>query len=159
MSEEMASAGWRLGDLHHVGLTVSDIERSIAFYCDLLGMTLHRRRPHVDSDYVALQTGYPGVVLNVASLKVSPESRQSLELVQYMNGGGPPAETATNRPGSSHLCLSVSDLRACHASLQARGVRFKSEPVRITAGPNEGGLVVYFYDPDGYTLELFQPPR
>jgi catechol 2,3-dioxygenase-like lactoylglutathione lyase family enzyme len=33
-----------------------------------------------------------------------------------------------------------------------------SEPVTITAGANVGGLVVYFYDPDGYTLELFQPP-
>ena len=48
---------------------------------------------------------------------------------------------------------------ACHADLKAKGVRFKSEPVSITAGPNAGGLVVYFYDPDGYTLELFQPPQ
>jgi hypothetical protein len=31
--------------------------------------------------------------------------------------------------------------------------------VTITAGPNAGGLVVYFYDPDGYTLELFQSPK
>jgi hypothetical protein len=30
--------------------------------------------------------------------------------------------------------------------------------VRITSGPNEGGYVVYLYDPDGYTIELFQPP-
>lgn len=157
MSRVTAPAAWRLDDLHHVGLTVSDIERSITFYRDLLGMTLHRRRPQVDNDYVALQTGYPGVVLNVASFKVSPESRQSLELVQYMNHAGTPIETATNRPGSSHLCLAVSDLHACYTTLQARGVRFKSEPVAITAGPNAGGLVVYFYDPDGYTLELFQP--
>ena len=62
-----------------------------------------------------------------------------------------------NRPGNSHLCVTVSDLRACHADLKAKGVRFKSDPVTITAGPNAGGLVVYFYDPDGYTLELFQP--
>lgn len=153
------SPAWQLGELHHLGLTVSDIERSIAFYRDLLGMTLHRRRPHVDSDYVALQTGYPGVVLNVASFKVSPDCPQSLEVVQYMNHSSPPAETQTNRPGSSHLCLTVNDLRACHADLQARGVRFKSDPVTITAGPNAGGLVVYFYDPDGYILELFQPPQ
>ncbi len=157
MSGEPAPEAWRLEDLHHVGLTVSDIERSITFYRDVLGMTLHRRRPHVDNDYVALQTGYADVVLNVASFKVSSESRQTLELVQYMNHAGPPIETATNRPGSSHLCLTVNDLHGCYASLQAQGVRFKSEPVTITAGPNAGGLVVYFYDPDGYTLELFQP--
>lgn len=155
----MASSGWRLASIHHVGLTVSDVERSIVFYRDLLGMELIRRRPHVDNDYVALQTGYPRVVLNVASFKVSPDSAQSLEVVQYMNHGGAPAATETNRPGNSHLCLTVNDLLGCHAELKSRGVRFKSEPVKITAGPNTGGLVVYFYDPDGYTLELFQPPQ
>ena len=159
MIQESTSPGWRLDDVHHLGLTVADIERSIIFYRDLLGLTLHRRRPHVDNDYVALQTGYDGVVLNVASFKVSADSPQSLEVVQYMNHSGPPAETATNRPGNSHLCLTVNDLRACYADLKAKGVRFKSEPVTITAGPNTGGLVVYFSDPYDYTLELFQPPQ
>lgn len=151
--------GWRLGDLHHLGLTVADIERSIGFYRDLLGLTLLRRRPHVDNDYVAQQTGYPGVALSVASFKVRPDSAQSLEVVQYLTQAGPPAETSTNRAGNSHLCLTVDNLRGCYESLIRKGVRFKSEPVTITAGPNTGGLVVYFYDPDGYTLELFQPPE
>jgi len=158
MIQAMATTGWQLGELHHLGLTVSDIERSIVFYRDLLGMTLIRRRPHVDNDYVGLQTGYAGVVLNVASFKVSPDSLQSMEIVQYMNHIGDVADTATNRPGNSHLCFTVDDLNACHADLKGKGVRFKSDPVTITAGPNAGGLVAYFYDPDGYTLELFQPP-
>jgi catechol 2,3-dioxygenase-like lactoylglutathione lyase family enzyme len=145
--------------LHHLGLTVADIERSIRFYRDVLGMTLIRRRPHVDDDYVGLQTGYPGVALNVASFQVGAEGPQSLEVVQYMNHVGPPAETATNRAGNSHLCITVDDLLACRADLTAKGVEFKSDPVTITAGPNAGGLVVYFYDPDRYMLELFQPPR
>ena len=159
MADATVNSGWRLGDVHHLGLTVADIERSIVFYRDRLGMTLHRRRPHVDNDYVALQTGYPGVVLNVASFKIASDSPVSLEVVQYMTQAGTAAEIATNRPGTSHLCLVVSDLRACCADLKAKGVRFKSEPVTITAGPNLGGLVVYFFDPDGYPLELFQPPR
>jgi lactoylglutathione lyase len=159
MKPTNSSTPWQLGALHHVGLTVADIERSIRFYRDVLGMTLLRRRPHVDSDYVALQTGYQGVVLNVASFQVAHDSSQSLEIVQYMNQAGSPVETAGNRPGASHLCLTVDDLRACHADLSAKGVHFKSEPVTITAGPNTGGLVIYFYDPDGYTLELFQMPE
>ena len=158
MSDETATQGWELTDLHHVGLTVSDIERSIRFYRDDLGMTLIRRRPTVSADYVAKQTGYEGVELNVASFKVSPDSRQSLEVVQYMNHAGEPSEQATNQPGISHVCLQVTDFDACYNDLKAKGVRFKSEPVTITAGPNQGGLVAYFFDPDGYTLELFQPP-
>src|SRR5688500_15445174 len=104
MVPKATSTAWRLGDIHHLGLTVGDIERSIAFYRDTLGMTLVRRRPHVDDDYVALQTGFPGVVLSVASFKVWPESLQSLEVVQYVNHAGPRAETATNRSANSHLC-------------------------------------------------------
>lgn len=158
MDLQRPGSDWRLNGIHHIGLTVSDIERAIVFYRDVLGLTLHRRRPQIDNDYVGLQTGYTGVVLNAASFKVSPDSEPSLEIVQYVNHAGPPAETATNRPGNSHLCLMVSDLRACYWDLKAKGVRFKSEPVTITAGPNAGGLVVYFNDPDGYTLELFQRP-
>lgn len=158
MEDSAQTALWKLRDIHHLGLTVSNIERSIAFYRDVLGLTLCRRRPFVDEDYVVRQTGYCGVVLSVASFRVSPESPQSLELVQYLTCGAPPSDTATNRPGNSHLCFTVDDLTAAYHELQQRGVRFRSEPVQITAGPNEGGLVVYFSDPDGYTLELFQPP-
>ena len=158
MSDAPVVRGWQLADLHHLGLTVVDIERSIHFYRDVLGMTLIRRRPKVAADYVAQQTGFPGVELSVASFQVSPQSRQSLEVVQYLNQAGPAADVGTNQPGSSHLCLLVDDLERCYADLQAAGVKFKSDPVTITAGPNKGGLVVYFFDPDGYALELFQPP-
>ncbi|MAV34615.1 MAG: bleomycin resistance protein [Planctomycetaceae bacterium] len=148
---------WTVVDLHHLGLTVSDIDRSIVFYRDLLGMEVVGRRPSVTADYVALQTGYPEVELNVASLRVGPHGRPTLELAQYMSHVGEPSEPATNRSGASHLCLVVDDLVASYEALQARGVRFRSSPVTITAGPNQGGLVVYLYDPDGYVLELFQP--
>ena len=99
------------------------------------------------------------VELNVASFRVSSGSKQSLEVVQYMSHAGEPSDGATNRAGNSHLCLLIDDLRAGYDDLQSRGVRFKSDPVEISAGPNKGGLVVYLYDPDGYMLELFQPSR
>ena len=150
---------WQLCDLHHVGLTVSDIEAAICFYRDILGMTLIGRRPSVTADYVAKQTGYEQVELNVASFKVTPDSQQSLEIVQYMNHAGPPSDQATNRPGNSHLCFVVDDFQRCYDDLKSKGVKFKSDPVTITAGPNKGGVVVYFYDPDGHPLELFQPPQ
>ena len=55
------------------------------------------------------------------------------------------------------LSIAISATKTCHASRTAQGVRFKSPPVTITAGPNKGGLVAYLFDPDGYMLELFQP--
>lgn len=150
-------APWSVGGMHHVGLTVTDMERSLAFYRDLLGFEVIGRRPRIDADYVGLQTGYPRVVLEAASLRL-PGGGPSLELARYLTHAGPPAEPATNRAGTSHLCLLVTDLRACHAALSALGIRFRSAPVEITAGPNRGGLVIYLFDPDGYVVELFQPP-
>lgn len=149
--------GWRLLDQHHLGLTVADIERSIVFYRDMLGMELVGRRPCVENDYVGQQTGFAGLKLSVASFRVRAGNAQSLEMVQYLSNTGEPADPSTNRAGNTHLCLLVDDLRSAHTELSAKGVRFKSEPVEITAGPNQGGLVVYLLDPDGYTLELFQP--
>ena len=150
---------WALRDLHHLGLTVADIERSIHFYRDLLGMELIGRRPSVTAGYVGQQTGYDDVELNVASFRISPDCRQTMEVVQYMNHVGDPATTDTNRPGNSHLCLLIDDLKSAVAELSEAGVRFKSDPVEITAGPNAGGLVIYMKDPDGYTLEMFQPAQ
>ena len=70
---------------------------------------------------------------------------------------GEPSDQATNRPGNSHICFLVDDFMSCYEDLKSQGVKFKSDPVHITAGPNQGGLVVYFLDPDGHPLEMFQP--
>ena len=148
---------WQLSDLHHIGLTVADIERSVVFYRDLLGMVLVRRR-EADADYIAKQTGFPRARLAVASFKVSADSRQSLEIIQYCSHPLAPVSAGTNQPGTSHFCLVVDDLREAYRDLLARGVTFRSDPVAVTSGPNEGGFVVYFTDPDGHVIELFQPP-
>jgi len=147
----------QIAGMHHVGLTVSEISRSIEFYRDVMGMTLVRRRTRVDAGYVAAQTGYPGVALSVASMAVSEHAGPTVELAQYLNHEGEAIKPATNRPGVSHLCLVVRDLAGFHAELLAKNVEFRSAPATITEGPNKGGLVVYLSDPDGYTIELFEP--
>ncbi len=153
----MAAVARKLTEIHHIGLTVENIETSVHFYRDILGLTLIRRR-EVDAEYVGRQTGYPGVVLSVASFKATPESSQSIEMVQYRSHAGEKSNTSTNRPGNTHLCFQTSDLRSAFEELRSQNVRFRSEPIQITEGPNKDGLVVYLYDPDNYIIELFQPP-
>jgi catechol 2,3-dioxygenase-like lactoylglutathione lyase family enzyme len=155
MGEE--SAVWQLCGVHHLGLTVGDIERSVRFYRDVLGLSLIRRRS-ADADYLARQTGYDGVRLEAASFQLAPGGGLVLELVQYLNHAGLETDPATNRAGNTHLCFAVDDIQRAYDSLRARGVRFRTPPVAITAGPNEGGFAVYLSDPDHYTIELFQPP-
>jgi catechol 2,3-dioxygenase-like lactoylglutathione lyase family enzyme len=151
-------ADWQLAGAHHVGLTVRDLNRSIRFYRDLLGLRLLAQRT-TDADYVGRQTGLPGVSLEVASFELGAGGQPTLELAQYLTLGidnGPPA---TNAAGHAHLCCKVDDILRAYEALRTQSVRFRSEPVAITAGPNRGGFVVYLYDPDGFTIELFQPAR
>jgi catechol 2,3-dioxygenase-like lactoylglutathione lyase family enzyme len=148
---------WRLCGAHHVGLTVRDIERSVAFYHDLLGLSLIRRRSS-DADYLGTQTGHPGLRLEIASFQLVSAGGPTLELVQYMTHTGAAADPATHRAGNTHLCFQVDDIQKAYDDLRAHGVRFLTPPVTITSGPNRGGLGVYLFDPDDYTLELFQPP-
>jgi lactoylglutathione lyase len=141
--------------LYHVGFTVSDIERSIEFYRDVLGLTVHRRWRGT-AEYLSRITGFPGVQLEIALMK-SADGGALLELLQYVTHPAPPTERETNRPGNGHVCFNVSDIRAACKELHQRGVRMMSEePVEITAGTHQGAYAVYLRDPDGFTVELYQ---
>ena len=147
----------KLTSVFHTGFTVSDIDRSIAFYRDALGMQLVHRQEGT-APYLATVTGFPGVRLQMAFLKILPDDPHVLELLQYASHPAEPTDRATNRPGNGHLCLKVDDLHEWYRKLSAKGVTFVSEPVRVTAGINEGAYAVYLRDPDGFTIELYQPP-
>lgn len=148
----------------HFSFTVSDLERSIAFYRDLLGLRLVHRMVH-DQKYTSSQIGFADALLKVALFNVadmpqgSSPSGHVLELIEYVNPRGEPLNAATNRPGAAHLALQVDDLEAEFARLKAAGVQFRSEaPVPITHGRHSGGLTCYLLDPDGITLELIELP-
>jgi len=138
---------------NHTSFTVSDVDRSVAFYRDLLGfrlLSLAERPP----DFSELATGIPGAHLRVAYLEIPGGHR--LELIQYLSPPGQKLDLRTHNVGSAHLGLNVDDLRRFYRELKGRGVRFKGEPIEIPAGPNRGNLMVYLLDPDDFTLELIQ---
>jgi catechol 2,3-dioxygenase-like lactoylglutathione lyase family enzyme len=146
----------RVGSAYHTGFTVSDIERSVVFYRDVLGLRLVRRQTGT-APYVAKVTGFEGVRLEIALLQPA-DGGSMLELLQYVSHPAPPTDRATNRPGNAHVCFKVDDVRAACAELRRQGVTLVSEPTEITAGAHAGGWAVYFRDPDGFTLELYQGP-
>ncbi len=147
----------------HFSFTVSDIDRSVDFYTNVLGMELvHTQEQH--NEYTARLVAYENAHLKVAQLVVPAQQRERsghlLELVQYVHPLCPPTDTATCRPGSAHLAFQVDDCWKEYERMKALGVRFKSEPNAITAGINKGGYTCYFLDPDDITLEILQaPPR
>ncbi len=146
----------KLTGVYHTGFTVSNIERSITFYRDMLGMHLVHRQEGT-APYLGSVTGFPGVRLQIALLKTAPDDPQMLELLQYVSHPAEPTDRATNRPGNGHLCFKVDNIHEWYQRLSAQGVDFRSEPVQIMAGVNEGAYAVYLRDPDGFTIELYQP--
>jgi catechol 2,3-dioxygenase-like lactoylglutathione lyase family enzyme len=141
---------------HHTSFTVADIDASVAFFRDLLGLELLFVR-EVTNAYIGRIVGLPGCVVKAALLRI-PGSSHHLELFQYLEPSGTTHAPRPCDPGSAHLALLVDDLPGLYGRLQPQGVRFVSEPVLIDAGPNKGGYGVYLQDPNGVLIELFQPP-
>ena len=146
----------------HVSFTHSNLEEAVKWYTEVLGLEFVRGQVQ-DNDYTRQLVGMPGARLKVAQLRVPgqtiPVGRHHIELVEYEHPRGEPVPLDTNRPGVAHWAFIVDDIHAEFARLRALGVQFKSAaPNPITAGVNKGGYAIYFYGPDGITLELMQPP-
>ncbi len=143
--------------MQHTSFTVSNMERSLAFYQGLLGMKAIADQGG-RGGYLATVTGFPEVDIRVVFLALDDGPDHLLELIEYRSPIGTPADIRTCNPGSAHLCFAVDDLAAEYERLSAAGVRFKSAPVPIVGGRHKGGRTVYFLDPDGITLEMIQLP-
>ncbi|MFN8623333.1 MAG: VOC family protein [Chloroflexota bacterium] len=151
MSEPSAGRTVAFG---HVGLQVADLERSVAYYRDIIGLRLLERLQRDDA-YLRVVTGYPDVTLDVAVL-VEPASGALLELLQYLGVPGTPVDTATANPGTAHVCFQVDDVDAIWERARAAGFGAVNAPVTPTAGRWTGGRSVYLKDPDGIRVELVQ---
>lgn len=139
----------------HTGFTVADLDRSLAFYRDLLGLEVLWQRVS-SAEYLGRLVGYPGVEMHQVLLAI-PGSTHTFELNDYRGiERTPVANPANGNPGTAHLCLLVDDIRGLHTQLVAAGVGVISEPVGPTEGPNVGNLVMYVVDPDGVRVEFVQ---
>lgn len=142
--------------LHHTGYTVSDLDRSVAFYREVLGCEILATQEK-EGGYLAAIVGYPDAHVRMAHLRL-PGSEHVIELFEYLAPAGGRADVEPRNVGASHLCFIVADLAALYTSLLERGMTtFVSPPVEVDTGVNRGGLALYLRDPDGITVELFQP--
>lgn len=155
----MAShARTEVSGFHHSGVTVTNLEVSLAFYRDVLGLELRTQR-RVTEPYVFECTGVQATALNLAFLGI-PGSDAQVELLEYEGVEWVPAASRPSDPGNVHLCLIVDDLNSLHARLVEAGFGARSAaPIDITVGPNTGGKMLYAIDPDGSFVELFEPPQ
>lgn len=145
----------------HTSFTVDDIEETIDFYKDVLGLDLVHRQSQ-NNEYTRKLVGYEDANLKVAMFKIpgtSPEpSGHVLEFVEYIQPEGEYVPQGTAHTRSAHVAFVVDGIHTLEKKLRQHGINFKSEVVSIVEGINQGGHTVYFLDPNGITLELVQPP-
>ena len=121
----------------HTMLRVGDLDRSIRFYTDVLGMRLLRRSENPSQKYTLAFVGY------------DDESASAVLELTYNCG------VASYDPGTAfgHVAIEVDDAAAACAAVKAKGGNVTRE-----AGPVKGGttVIAFVQDPDGYKIELIE---
>ncbi|SDH34828.1 lactoylglutathione lyase [Pseudomonas panipatensis] len=126
--------------LLHTMLRVGNLDTSIAFYTEVLGMTLLRRKDYPDGQFTLAFVGY------------GAEDENSVIELTY-NWGVDKYELGT---GYGHIALEVDDVYKACEDIRSRGGKITREP-----GPMKHGssILAFVEDPDGYKIELLSPQR
>jgi glyoxylase I family protein len=139
--------------LHHASLTVADLDRSLHFYRDLLGVAV---REQVDAAAETFSAVAGEAAQNVRIADLDLGDGRVLELIERRDGNAAPDHAG------SHIAFQVDDIVATYRRLVKAGVQARSKPQSL--GPEAGRhwagcIVVYMTDPDGATVELVQVPE
>ncbi len=122
----------------HTMIRVGDLDRSVRFYTDLLGMQELRRRDVPDGKYTLVFVGY------------APEATGAAVIELTYNYGVEKYEPGT---AFGHLAIGVPDVAGICARLRAAGAKIIREPGPVKFGTT---VIAFVEDPDGYKIELIQ---
>lgn len=146
--------------IDHVAIMVSDLEESLRFYRDLLGLEVVSPEEHHDGP-ISQMTAMPKVHMREYRLRApggihgharNEEPGFTFDLIQWLNPPSPCQRYPINHVPSAHICFGVENVKATYERLKTAGVECVSPPVRFS-GEGEWN-VLFFYDPDGNLLEL-----
>ena len=141
--------------IRHAAFVVRDLQISLKFYSDILGLKVYRRFIE-EGDFIDNLTGIKSVKLEWVKL-IIPKGGL-IELLQYHSHPDPDTpcslgRSSSNRLGCSHIALTVNDLSNLHKKIISNGFSCKSEPL---IAPGGKAKILYCHDPDGAILELIE---
>jgi catechol 2,3-dioxygenase-like lactoylglutathione lyase family enzyme len=142
--------------LHHTGFNVSNMDQSLEFYRDWLGLEVTRDFVF-EGEMLDKLGGIPGSKAHLVFLE-NGDGRHFLELVEWLSPAGtPPDSTPINDVGVSHLGLRIDNADRFYEELSSKGIRFTSPPVvRENATYPDVQKICFLQDPDGNRLELLE---
>ena len=145
-----------VGGFSHI---VENVERSVAFYRDVLGLELpNPPRPFASVPWIIAMGNTPGAQSRPAILRI-PGSKLGVELIDYKDIDRHAVHPRFQDPGAASLILTVRDINAMMAKLKAAHAHINSkggEPATIQGPNGSTGHVVFVQDPDGFFIEISQ---
>ena len=136
--------------MHHTGFVVTNLEKAVQFYQDVVGLEVLSRYERIGPG-INQVIGYDDVHLQIALVRAGGE--HALELIQYLSPS--PAERPTaerNVQGATHLAFQVDDIEKTFQRLVENGARKMNPPAELAPGR----VACYLQDPDGNWIELLQ---
>lgn len=143
-----------ISSIRHVGFVVNDLDTSLKFYADILGLEICRRFTE-EGEFIDSLTGLKNVKLEWVKLIIPGGGL--IELLQYHSH--PNEDTSSqsafdsNQIGCSHVALTVDNLSKLYEKIKKAGYICKSEPL---IAPGGKAKILYCHDPDGAILELIE---
>jgi lactoylglutathione lyase len=141
------------GNFTHI---VSNLDKSVAFYRDVLGMELSGPVPDYGSVPEIMRLGNtPGAHNRMIVAKI-PGTTMGVELIEYKDIARTPANPRFQDPGAANIGLRVRDIDAITAKVKAAGIKIITQAGQpVTALPTSRNM--FIQDPDGFVIELAQP--
>lgn len=124
----------------HTMLRVGDLDKSLAFYTEVLGMQLLRRKDYHEGKFTLAFVGYGSEAENAVI-----ELTHNWDTASYNLGDG-----------YGHIALEVPDVYKACEDIRARGGKITREPGPMMHG---NSILAFVEDPDGYKIELLSPKR
>ena len=148
-----------ISQVMHIGVTVSDMDRSLAFYRDTLGLAFQGELLMEGAETERLFGNRKGCRARVAYLNGGDElMAPPVELIQFLSEEAALQDSDLFRTSISEICFVTDDMQKEYERLLQQGVVFLSEPQMFdfTASGFGKSKAVYFKDPDGVILELME---
>lgn len=145
--------------IYHVGLTVSDLDRSVAFYRDVLGLA-YQGEILMEGKETEILFQRPDCKARVAYLNGAEDLQMPpVELIQFIDTKTEQTISSLFHTSISELCFYTEDADKVYAHLLEQGVECLSAPQNFDFSANGFGKskAFYFKDPDGMILEIMEP--
>jgi glyoxylase I family protein len=141
--------------IQHHSFTVSNIEKALYFFCDLLGMKANPIHVIKDNERFQQIIQMPDVWVRLCTVQ-TPDN-QLIELIEYMRPKGEKIDLTTSNFGVSHIAFMVEDIEKMYKDLITKGVKFNSPPLwgKSVIGTGTWG-VCYLKGPDNITFEFIE---